>query len=156
MFTYYIKRKKPRNSEGFLLLLFGQSSSGFSALTLSMIAWTVVRFSAISSGISISNSCSIAITSSTESSESAPKSSTRLFSGLILASGTPSWSATTAMMRSCTVFSDIIVSPIKKFMIWFHTLAWEIKIVFILYKVSKFSIFYTPSLSLYSLKMSFV
>src|SRR5207244_1594811 len=46
------------------------------ALTKSMACWTVVIFSASSSGISVSNSSSSAITSSTVSSESAPRSST--------------------------------------------------------------------------------
>src|SRR6478735_9992756 len=50
-------------------------------------------FSASSSGISTSNSSSIAITSSTMSRLSAPRSSMKEDSGLISSSPTPSWSA---------------------------------------------------------------
>jgi len=51
---------------------------------------TVVIFSASSSGISIPNSSSKAITNSTVSSESAPKSSMNFASGVTSASSTPS------------------------------------------------------------------
>src|SRR5882672_1646398 len=69
-----------------------------------MACWTVVIFSASSSGISVSNSSSRAITSSTVSSESAPRSSTKEDSFLISASFTPSCSATIFLTR-CSTFS---------------------------------------------------
>src|SRR5215813_196515 len=58
-----------------------------------MASPTVLMFSASSSGISTSNSSSIAITSSTISRLSAPRSSMNEDSGLISSSPTPSWSA---------------------------------------------------------------
>src|SRR5580765_2611199 len=70
----------------------------------SIACWTVVIFSASSSGISVSNSSSSAITSSTVSSESAPRSSTNDDSFLISASLTPSCSATIFLTR-CSTFS---------------------------------------------------
>src|SRR5215831_4828418 len=69
-----------------------------------MACWTVVIFSASSSGISVSNSSSRAITSSTVSRESAPRSSTNEDSFLISASLTPSCSATIFFTR-CSTFS---------------------------------------------------
>src|SRR5262247_356713 len=68
-----------------------------------MACWTVVIFSASSSGISVSNSSSRAITSSTVSSESAPRSSTNEDSFLISASFTPSCSATIFLTRCSTL-----------------------------------------------------
>src|SRR5262245_57586181 len=70
----------------------------------SIACLTVVIFSASSSGISVSNSSSRAITSSTVSSESAPRSSTNEDSFLISASFTPSCSATIFLTR-CSTFS---------------------------------------------------
>src|SRR5262245_49250494 len=70
----------------------------------SIACLTVVIFSASSSGISVSNSSSRAITSSTVSSESAPRSSTKEDSFLISASFTPSCSATIFLTR-CSTFS---------------------------------------------------
>src|SRR3954452_20474845 len=58
-----------------------------------MASPTVLMFSASSSGISTSNSSSIAITSSTMSRLSAPRSSMKEDSALISSSPTPSWSA---------------------------------------------------------------
>src|SRR6185436_8063113 len=58
-----------------------------------MASPTVLMFSASSSGISTSNSSSIAITSSTMSRLSAPRSSMNDDSALISSSPTPSWSA---------------------------------------------------------------
>src|SRR5438309_555753 len=69
-----------------------------------MACCTVVIFSASSSGISVSNSSSRAITSSTVSSESAPRSSTNEDVLLISASFTPSCSATIFLTR-CSTFS---------------------------------------------------
>src|SRR5215470_3101364 len=69
-----------------------------------MACWTVVIFSASSSGISVSNSSSSAITSSTVSSESAPRSSTNDDSLLISPSATPSCSATIFLTR-CSMLS---------------------------------------------------
>src|SRR5512140_2170657 len=69
-----------------------------------MACLTVVIFSASSSGISVSNSSSSAMTSSTVSSESAPRSSTNEDSFLISASFTPSCSATIFLTR-CSTFS---------------------------------------------------
>src|SRR5260221_8693723 len=69
-----------------------------------MHCWTVVIFSASSSEISVSNSSSRAITSSTVSSESAPRSSTNEDPLLISASFTPSCSATIFLTR-CSTFS---------------------------------------------------
>src|SRR3984893_6182650 len=68
-----------------------------------MAWWTVVIFSASSSGISISNSSSRAITSSTVSSESAPRSSTNDASFVTCSCLTPSCSATMALTCCSTV-----------------------------------------------------
>src|SRR4051812_47245183 len=65
-----------------------------------MACWTLVIFSASSSGISHSNSSSSAMTSSTLSSESAPRSSTKEDSFLMSASATPSCSATIFRTRA--------------------------------------------------------
>src|SRR5258705_7184345 len=75
-----------------------------------MACWTVVIFSASSSGISVSNSSSSAITSSTVSSESAPRSSTNEDSFLISASFTPSCSAMIFFTR-CSMFSTQFSFP---------------------------------------------
>src|SRR4051812_22397340 len=69
-----------------------------------MACWTVVIFSASSSGISHSNSSSSAITSSTVSRESAPRSLTKDDSLLTSTSLTPSCSATIFLTR-CSTFS---------------------------------------------------
>src|SRR3954451_11974042 len=71
-----------------------------------MACWTVVIFSASSSGISQSNSSSSAITSSTLSSESAPRSSTKEDSFLMSASATPSCSATIFLTRASKLSID--------------------------------------------------
>src|SRR5437899_2854847 len=76
-----------------------------------MACWTVVIFSASSSGISVSNSSSRAITSSTVSRESAPRSSTNEDSFLISASFTPSCSATIFLTR-CSTFSICGLLPL--------------------------------------------
>src|SRR5689334_13455809 len=76
-----------------------------------MACWTVVIFSASSSGISVSNSSSSAITSSTVSSESAPRSSTKEDSFLISASFTPSCSAMIFLTR-CSMFSIRLLLPL--------------------------------------------
>src|SRR5262245_38729347 len=73
-----------------------------------MACWTVVIFSASSSGISVSNSSSSAITSSTVSSESAPRSSTNEDEVLISFSLTPSCSAMIFLTR-CSTFSIVIL-----------------------------------------------
>src|SRR3954470_8136190 len=65
-----------------------------------MASWTVVIFSASSSGISMLNSSSSAITSSTVSSESAPRSATKALSLATSASGTPSCSAMIFLTRA--------------------------------------------------------
>src|SRR5215471_21856210 len=71
-----------------------------------MASPTVLMFSASSSGISTSNSSSIAITSSTMSRLSAPRSSMKEDSGLISSSPTPSWSA----MMDLTFASMFVVA----------------------------------------------
>src|SRR5438067_1035695 len=79
-----------------------------------MACWTLVIFSASSSGISHSNSSSSAITSSTLSSESAPRSSTKDDSFLMSASATPSCSATIFFTRASmfsTTFSSKKSAP---------------------------------------------
>src|SRR3954469_13676796 len=68
-----------------------------------MACWTVVIFSASSSGISISNSSSRAITSSTVSRESAPRSSTNEASFTTCSALTPNCSATIALTCCSTV-----------------------------------------------------
>src|SRR5665213_3274684 len=68
-----------------------------------MACCTVVIFSASSSGISISNSSSRAMTSSTVSSESAPRSSTNEASLVTCSALTPSCSATMAFTCCSTV-----------------------------------------------------
>src|SRR5512141_3113605 len=75
-----------------------------------MACCTVVIFSASSSGISVPNSSSSAITSSTVSSESAPRSSTNEDSFLISASFTPSCSATIFLTR-CSTLSIHLLLP---------------------------------------------
>src|SRR5512134_17281 len=72
-----------------------------------MACWTVVIFSASSSGISVSNSSSSAITSSTVSSESAPRSSTKEDSLVTSSSLTPSCSATIAFTR-CSILLIVV------------------------------------------------
>src|SRR5256885_3312149 len=66
-------------------------------------SWTVLMCSASSSGISTSNSSSIAITSSTMSRESAPRSSMKADSALISSSPTPSCSAMMLLTLASTV-----------------------------------------------------
>tara|TARA_A100001015_G_scaffold179482_1_gene199532 strand:- start:491 stop:1438 length:948 start_codon:yes stop_codon:yes gene_type:complete len=76
---------------------------------------TVVIFSASSSGISVSNSSSRAITNSTVSSESAPRSSTKEASGVTSSSLTPSCSHTNFVTRSTIVLmAGITPSAVKK------------------------------------------
>src|SRR5215831_20519102 len=67
-----------------------------------MASPTVVIFSASSSGISRSNSSSKAITSSTVSRESAPRSSMNFALGLTSSSSTPSCSQMISLTRSST------------------------------------------------------
>src|SRR5271163_2419033 len=74
-----------------------------------MACWTVVIFSASSSGISVSNSSSSAITSSTVSSESAPRSSTNEASLVTSSSLTPSCSAT-IFLTCCSTVLIVMVS----------------------------------------------
>src|SRR5712675_1902993 len=81
-----------------------------------MACWTVVIFSAASSGISHSNSSSSAITSSTLSSESAPRSSTKDDSFLMSASATPSCSATIFLTRA----SRLSIEFLHSFLLRFH------------------------------------
>src|SRR5260370_42575328 len=69
-----------------------------------MASWTVRIDSASSSGISISNAYSKAITSSTVSSESAPRSSTKEAFGVTSPSSTPSCST-----MICFTFSSTAV-----------------------------------------------
>src|SRR3982074_3129842 len=73
-----------------------------------MACWTLVIFSASSSGISHSNSSSSAITSSTLSRESAPRSSTKDDSFLMSASATPSCSATIFFTRASMLSIDFL------------------------------------------------
>src|SRR5690348_13830716 len=73
-----------------------------------MACWTLVIFSASSSGISHSNSSSSAITSSTLSRESAPRSSTNEDSFLMSASATPSCSATIFFTRASMLSIDFL------------------------------------------------
>src|SRR5687768_4331064 len=70
-------------------------------------------FSASSSGISTSNSSSMAITSSTMSRLSAPRSSMKEDSGLISSSPTPSWSA--MMFLTLASIADVAIreSPLQ-------------------------------------------
>src|SRR5690606_28304183 len=80
------------------------------AVTKSMACWTVVIFSASSSGSSVSNSSSRAITSSTVSKESAPRSSTKDASFVTSSSFTPNCSAT--MLLTCSsILLIVIASP---------------------------------------------
>src|SRR5207247_6653394 len=67
-----------------------------------MASLTRVIFSASSSGISMPNSSSRAITSSTVSRLSAPRSSTKDASGVTSSSSTPSWSTMIFFTRSAT------------------------------------------------------
>src|SRR3989454_1533588 len=69
---------------------------------------TVCSFSASSSGISAPNSSSNAMTNSTVSSESAPRSSMNFASGVTWSGLTPSCSTMISFTRSCTDFSAII------------------------------------------------
>src|SRR3989475_862430 len=71
---------------------------------------TVRIFSAFSSGISISNASSKAITSSTVSKESAPRSSTNLASGTTSSSSTPNCSAMIFFTRSSMAAIDFATS----------------------------------------------
>src|SRR5713101_8617815 len=71
---------------------------------------TVRIFSAFSSGISISNASSKAITSSTVSKESAPRSSTNLASGTTSSSSTPNCSAMIFLTRSSIAAIDFATS----------------------------------------------
>src|SRR5262245_37168383 len=71
---------------------------------------TVVIFSASSSGISMSNSSSNAITSSTVSRESAPRSSMNFAAGITSFSSTPSCSTMIALTRSSTGLSLAAIS----------------------------------------------
>src|SRR5688572_24561705 len=73
-----------------------------------MACCTLVIFSACSSGISHSNSSSRAITSSTLSRESAPRSSTKDDSFLMSASATPSCSATIFLTRASMFSIDFL------------------------------------------------
>src|SRR5688572_12443562 len=73
-----------------------------------MACCTFVIFSASSSGISHSNSSSRAITSSTLSRESAPRSSTKDDSFLMSASATPSCSATIFFTRASKFSIDFL------------------------------------------------
>src|SRR5262250_900520 len=75
-----------------------------------MASPTVVIFSASSSGISRSNSSSTAITSSTVSSESAPRSSMNFAAGSTSSSSTPSCSTMISFTRSSTGFA--MTSPL--------------------------------------------
>src|ERR1700734_2181197 len=74
-----------------------------------MACWTVVIFSASSSGISVSNSSSRAITNSTVSSESAPRSSTNEASLVTSSSLTPNCSAT-IFLTCCSTVLIVMVS----------------------------------------------
>src|SRR6266498_2043213 len=67
-------------------------------------------FSASSSGISTSNSSSIAMTSSTMSRESAPRSSMKDEVALISSSPTPSWSAM-MFFTFCSIVADMVPPP---------------------------------------------
>src|SRR5215212_5236609 len=75
-----------------------------------MACWTLVIFSASSSGMSHSNSSSRAITSSTLSRESAPRSSTKDDSFLMSASATPSCSATIFLTRASRLSIEFLHS----------------------------------------------
>src|SRR5690606_25134207 len=79
------------------------------ALTESIGCWTEVIFSASSSGISHSNSSSRAITSSTVSSESAPRSSTNDALLVTSSSLTPSCSTTIFLTRSSMVLMGLLL-----------------------------------------------
>src|SRR4029077_4474786 len=73
---------------------------------------TVAIFSASSSGISMPNASSKAITSSTVSSESAPRSSTNEAVGVTSASSTPSCSTIICFTRSSTL-AILVIPPIS-------------------------------------------
>src|SRR5678815_4795119 len=77
-----------------------------------MASPTVLMFSASSSGISTSNSSSIAITSSTMSRLSAPRSSMKEDSGLISSSPTPSWSAMMFLTLASIADVAMLESPL--------------------------------------------
>src|SRR5258705_7826557 len=88
-----------------------------------MACWTLVIFSASSSGISHSNSSSRAITSSTLSSESAPRSSTKDDSFLMSASATPSCSATIFFTRASMLSIDFLQNSCFVVVAWKGTCA---------------------------------
>src|ERR1035441_6224314 len=71
---------------------------------------TLWSFSACSSGISLPNSSSSAITSSTVSSESAPRSSMNLASGVTWSAFTPNCSTMMSLTRCSIVFSAMVYS----------------------------------------------
>jgi hypothetical protein len=77
-----------------------------------MASPTVLMFSASSSGISTSNSSSIAMTSSTMSRLSAPRSSMNDDSGLISSSPTPSWSAMMDLTFASIALVDMSLPPV--------------------------------------------
>src|SRR5258706_4860300 len=81
-----------------------------------MACWTVVIFSASSSGISHSNSSSRAITSSTLSRESAPRSSTKDDSFWMSASEPSICSATIFLTRA----SRLSIEFLHSFLLRFH------------------------------------
>src|ERR1017187_4055957 len=75
-----------------------------------MTSPTLWSFSACSSGISLPNSSSSAITNSTVSSESAPRSSMTFASGVTWSAFTPNCSTIISLTRCSIVFSDMICS----------------------------------------------
>src|SRR3970040_835272 len=83
-----------------------------------MASPTVVIFSSSSVWISGSNSSSKAITSSTVSSESAPRSSMNFALGLTSSSSTPSCSTMISLTRSSTGFA---MNPPRFLVDWTHT-----------------------------------
>src|SRR5204863_1546573 len=78
---------------------------------------TLCIFSASSSGISISNSSSKRITSSTRSSESAPRSSIKRAFSVTSASSTPNSSTIICLILSCTsdICSPVFITLLKYF-----------------------------------------
>src|ERR1700690_2950409 len=93
----------------------GRLTNYFAALACfsmySMASFTVAIFSASSSGISMPKASSKAMTSSTVSSESAPRSSTNEAVGVTSPSSTPSCSTIICLTRSSTLAS-LIAPPI--------------------------------------------
>src|SRR6185437_6011255 len=85
-----------------------------------MASWTVRIFSASSSGISSSKASSKAMTNSTVSSESAPRSSTNEALGVTSASSTPSCST-----MICFTFSSTAAMFLLKYTISALTDAWS-------------------------------